>query len=59
MVCADLAAAGHDVRRTARGIHRQLRRHPARGVLVGWPTLYLGPKERYVDLAAAVARAPA
>jgi hypothetical protein len=57
MVCADLAAAGHDVRRVARSVHRQLRRHPARGVLVGWPTLYLGPKDRYVDLAATVARA--
>jgi hypothetical protein len=55
MVCADLAAAGHDVRRIARGVHRQLQQHPARGVLVGWPTLYLGPKQRYVDLAAAPA----
>jgi transcriptional activator len=53
MVCADLTAAGHDVSRIARGVHRQLQQHPARGVLVGWPTLYLGPKQRYVDLAAA------
>jgi hypothetical protein len=55
MVCADLAAAGRDVHRTARGVHRQLRDHPAKGVLVGWPTLYLGPKQRYVDLAAVAA----
>jgi hypothetical protein len=57
MVCADLAAAGQDVRRTARSVHRQLRQHPARGVLVGWPTLYLGPKDRYVELTATAARA--
>jgi hypothetical protein len=56
MVCADLAAAGHDVRRIALGVHDQLGQHPARGVLVGWPTLYLGPKQRYVDLAATAAQ---
>lgn len=52
MVCSDLATEGYDVRRTARGVHDQLVRHSAKGVLIGWPTIYLGPKQRFVEMAA-------
>ena len=50
--CADLRAAGRDVGLMAAALHRQLGRHPARGVLVGWPAVYLGAKQRYLDLLA-------
>lgn len=52
LVCNDLAAEGYDVRRTARGVHDELVRHSARGVLIGWPTIYLGPKQRFVQMVA-------
>jgi hypothetical protein len=55
LVCDDLAAAGRDVRAAARGLHASLVAHPAVGVLVGWPTVYLGPKDRFVRLAAGAA----
>jgi hypothetical protein len=56
LVCDDLAAAGRDVRVAARGLHASLVAHPAVGVLVGWPTVYLGPKDHFVRLAAGAAR---
>jgi hypothetical protein len=63
LVCTELAAAGTGlgaaalaaVQDAARGLHAALVDHPARGVLIGWPTIYLGSKQRLVDLAAAVA----
>jgi hypothetical protein len=63
LVCADLAvrptAAGvaRGLRAAAEGLRTALLDHPAHGVLIGWPTIYLGPKQRFVDLAAAVAEA--
>jgi hypothetical protein len=52
VTCADLRAAGRDVGLVAASLHRQLDRHPARGVLVGWPAIYLGPKQRFLDMLA-------
>jgi hypothetical protein len=54
LTCADLAAKGYDVGTTARGVHDELVAHPAAGVAIGWPALYLGPKQQFVDLVAAV-----
>ncbi|HEV7758369.1 MAG TPA: hypothetical protein VGO78_05255 [Acidimicrobiales bacterium] len=54
LVCADLAAKGFNVRSTARGIHDQLVANPASGVPIGWPALYIGPKQRYIDLTATI-----
>jgi hypothetical protein len=54
LTCADLAAKGYNVRSTARGIYDELVANPAVGVPVGWPALYLGPKQQFVDLAADV-----
>jgi hypothetical protein len=54
MTCADLAAKGYNVRSTAHGVREQLVAHPAEGVTIGWPALYLGPKQQFVDLVAAI-----
>ena len=62
LVCADLAdgprrlpaGSRRRLRTVAEGLRRALVDHPAQGVLIGWPTIYLGPKHRFVDLAAAV-----
>ena len=55
LVCAELAAAGRDVTDVARGLEASLTAHEAAGVMVGWPALYLGNKQRYIDLVARVA----
>ncbi len=39
--------------RMAAALQQALERHGDNGVLVGWPTLYLGPTTRYIALAAA------
>jgi hypothetical protein len=42
----------------ARATYDALVAHRATGVLLGWPVVYLGAKERYLGLAAVVAGAP-
>ena len=54
ITCADLAAQGFNVRSTARGIHDQLVANPAHGVPIGWPALYIGAKQQFVDMTAAI-----
>jgi hypothetical protein len=52
LVAEELASCGHDVRAAARGLHAQLVGHSAHGVVIGWPALYLGHKDRFTALAA-------
>jgi hypothetical protein len=59
IVASTLAARGHDVTRAAAGLRDQLVAHPAAGVLIGWPALYLGDKSRYVALATSATTAAA
>ena len=49
---------GHDVGTEARGILGQLRSHTARSVLIGWPTVYLGPTSRFEVMASVAAGHP-
>ena len=55
LVADSLHRLGHDVRSAARGLHAQLVDNSAHGVVIGWPALYLGHKQRFTDLAAEVA----
>lgn len=45
-------------RSTASQLAAELRSHPEAGVLVGWPTLYLGPTERFRAMAEWLAGRP-
>jgi hypothetical protein len=49
LVCSDLAAKGFNVPQHRPGHPRPARGQPASGVPIGWPALYIGPKQRYVD----------
>jgi hypothetical protein len=42
-------------RRIARRVHELLSAHPDRHVLLGWPAVHLGPKDRFVGLSALAA----
>jgi hypothetical protein len=53
LAASTLASRGHDVRRVAAGLRDQLAAHPAAGVLVGWPAIYMGDKAHYLALAEA------
>jgi hypothetical protein len=54
LTCSLLAERGYNVRSTARGIHDELVANTAQGVPIGWPALYLGAKQQYVDMVAAI-----
>ena len=49
----DAEALTDRARCLAQRAYDALTAHPARGVLLGWPVAYLGPKEHYLGLAAA------
>jgi hypothetical protein len=53
--CGELVARGVDLPPSAvRGLRTTLEGHAASGVLCGWPGVYLGPKQRLLDLLPAV-----
>jgi hypothetical protein len=54
LVCAELASQGFNVRSSAQGLHEQLLANNAEGVPIGWPAIYIGSKQLYVDMAAKI-----